>query len=161
MLMTVVIVISGFIGRYIYTAVPRTVDGAEVTLRDLEHQIAAADAQLQVLGVNRLTPALATPSVPPQGGASLVLGRSLAQWKYERDVKRAIKTVAGAGKPQALQLERLLDERFRLQRQVQSLATARRLLAVWHTIHIPIGVALFIVAFIHIGDTLYYATFIK
>jgi len=160
-LMTVVIVISGFIGRYIYTAVPRTVDGAEITLRDLENQIAAADAQLQVLGVNRLTPALATASVTTHGGASLVLGRSLTQWKYERDVKRAIKTVNGAGKTQALQLERLLDERFRLQRQVQSLATARRLLAVWHTIHIPIGVALFTVAFIHIGDTLYYATFIK
>jgi malonyl CoA-acyl carrier protein transacylase len=161
MLMTVVIVISGFIGRYIYTAVPRTVDGAEVTLRDLEHQIAAADVQLQVLGVNRLTPVLAAAPVPARSNASLVFGRALAQWKYEREVQQAIKTVDGVGKTQAVQMQQLLDERFRLQRQVQSLATARRLLAVWHTIHIPIGVALFIVAFIHIGDTLYYATFIK
>jgi hypothetical protein len=44
---------------------------------------------------------------------------------------------------------------------MQSLAMARRLLAIWHTIHIPIGVALFTVAFIHVGEALYYATFIK
>ncbi|MBI5564660.1 MAG: hypothetical protein HY870_07190 [Chloroflexi bacterium] len=53
------------------------------------------------------------------------------------------------------------DDRFRIQQQIQSLAAARRLLAVWHTIHIPIGVALFTVAAIHIVETLYYATFIK
>ena len=31
--LTVVIVVSGFVGRYIYTAVPRTLDGAELSVR--------------------------------------------------------------------------------------------------------------------------------
>ena len=33
MLMTIIIVLSGIVGRYIYTAVPRTVDGAEIAAR--------------------------------------------------------------------------------------------------------------------------------
>ena len=39
--------------------------------------------------------------------------------------------------------------------------SARRLLAVWHAIHIPIGIALFTAAFIHIGAALYYATLLR
>lgn len=78
-LFTLIIVISGFIGRYIYTRIPRTVHGTEI-----------------------------------QG----VL-------------------------PEA------------------TLRQARRLLALWHDIHIPIGVVLFLLAFVHIGAALYYATFLK
>jgi len=78
-LLTVVIVISGFIGRYIYTRIPRTADGLEI-----------------------------------QGTLS-----------------------------------------------EQALKQARRLMSLWHTVHIPIGMALFISAFVHVGAALYYATFLK
>jgi hypothetical protein len=43
----------------------------------------------------------------------------------------------------------------------EALKQARSLLALWHTIHIPIGMVLFISAFVHIGAALYYATFLK
>jgi hypothetical protein len=43
--------------------------------------------------------------------------------------------------------------------QVAALANARRLMALWHTVHIPLGMALFTAAFYHIGAALYYATF--
>ncbi len=82
LLMTGVIVFSGFIGRYIYTRIPRTADGIEDT------------------------------------GA---LGEM----------------------------------------QASALANARRLMALWHTIHIPIGMALFTAAFVHILGALYYATFLR
>jgi hypothetical protein len=36
--LTIVIVISGFVGRYIYTAIPRTVDGLEIETSDPEAQ---------------------------------------------------------------------------------------------------------------------------
>ena len=77
-LLTVVIVISGFVGRYIYTRIPRTADGN-------------------------------------------VLEGSLS---------------------------------------AEALKQARRLMALWHTVHIPIGMALFTAAFVHIGAALYYATFL-
>jgi hypothetical protein len=78
-LFTVIIVVSGFIGRYIFTRIPRTLDGLEI--------------------------------------------------------------------------EGTLSQ--------EALKQARRLLALWHTIHIPIGMVLFISAFVHIGAALYYATFLK
>ena len=78
-LLTVIIVISGFVGRYIYTRIPRTADG------NLIEGSLSADA----------------------------------------------------------------------------LKHARRLMSLWHTVHIPIGMALFTAAFVHIGAALYYATFLK
>ena len=80
--LTIIIVISGFIGRYIFTRIPRTLDGIEMT----------------------------DPASPQQAAA---------------------------------------------------LAHARRLLALWYAIHIPIGMALFTAAFIHIAGALYYATLLK
>jgi len=81
-LLTIVIVISGFIGRYIYTRIPRSLDGAEIT-----------DPGAQV--------------------------------------------------------------------QAAVLARTRRMLSIWHAIHIPIGMALFVAALIHIGAALTYATLLR
>lgn len=78
-LLTAIIVVSGFIGRYIFTRIPRTMDGLEI--------------------------------------------------------------------------EGTLSQ--------EALKRARQLMALWHTVHIPIGIALFISAFVHLGGALYYATFLK
>lgn len=78
-LLTGIIVVSGFVGRYIFTRIPRTLDGLEI--------------------------------------------------------------------------EGTLSQ--------EALKQARRLMALWYTVHIPIGMALFISAFVHIGEALYYATFLK
>lgn len=78
-LLTVIIVVSGIIGRYIFTRVPRTLDGLEI--------------------------------------------------------------------------EGTLSQ--------EALKQARRLMALWYTVHIPIGMALFVSAFVHIIEALYYATFLK
>jgi hypothetical protein len=110
-LMTIIIVISGFIGRYIYTSIPRSADGLEVETSAIEAEI--------------------------------------------NFIKNEIKTL---DQTQSKHLQQLLKRQAAIQRQVDSLASARRLLSLWHTVHIPLGMALFTAAFIHIGAALYYAT---
>jgi hypothetical protein len=157
-LLTIVLVASGFMGRYIYTAVPRSADGAEVAIRELEEQIAAADQQLRMLGIAlpaQETTALAT--VPSQLGWLAVLGRG---WLRRRQIQRWRLALPGrkdTDLAQAAWLERLLVARCRVQFQIRSLAMARRMLALWHVIHVPLGVALFTLAFIHIGAALYFS----
>lgn len=41
-----------------------------------------------------------------------------------------------------------------------AIANARRLLATWHTVHIPLGLVMFTLAFVHIAAALYFATFL-
>jgi len=111
-LMTALVVASGFIGRYIYTAVPRTADGVIVEAHELEFQLAALRA-------------------------AAIPGTS-------RDEHRAIERRIG-----------------RLERQMGALRWERRVLATWHAIHIPLGMAMFVVAFTHVAATLYYATLLR
>ena len=47
LLMTGVIVFSGFIGRYIYTAIPRSADGLELETGEIQRQMAALEAEIE------------------------------------------------------------------------------------------------------------------
>jgi hypothetical protein len=121
MLLTGVIVISGFIGRYIYTSVPHTSDGLELNLVEIENRIAVLEAQMTI---TRPTGAPPTRAIPQR-------------------------------------LNDLARQRDRLRRQAARLISARRLLSLWHAVHIPIGLALFILAFVHAGAAIYYATLLR
>jgi hypothetical protein len=54
-----------------------------------------------------------------------------------------------------------MRRRRQLERQIASLSTARRLLSLWHSVHIPLGMALFVAAFVHAAGALYYATLLR
>ena len=166
--LTLVVVASGFVGRYIYTAVPRTADGAEMALQELETLIAQADVRLQAWSAERpaavtaLTARLtAMADLPAEESVMLVLGRTLMRWGYQNQLRQEIARLDAAGRAQAVQLRRMLDERYRLQGQRRSLAMARRLLALWHAVHVPLGLAMFALALVHIGGAIYYATLLR
>lgn len=164
MLMTVIVVISGFIGRYIYTAVPRNADGLMLEAADLQGQIGAAESDLQraLAGQPASAQAVAAQmalSAPAAAGSTmLVLGRPLLRWRQRRQWRRVLRGLDPAARAQARQMEDLIERRQALQRQAASLAAARRLLGVWHSVHIPLGMALFTAAFIHIVAAIYFAT---
>jgi hypothetical protein len=157
-LVTVIMVVSGFVGRYLYTAVPRTPEGAELAVRQLEEQAARLDSRLRTLGGLRLPQGMLV-AVTPQPGWLLVLGRPLRQWRQRRRLRKALANL-GTGVP-AAQLEALLADRYRLQEEIASLAATRRLLALWHAAHVPLGMVLFTLAFIHVGAALYYGALLK
>ena len=167
MLLTLIIVVSGFVGRYIYTAIPRTVDGAEMTLEELQAQIAHADAQLRDWSADRsvavasLAARWVTLAEGPQNHSTTILGRAFSRLAYQLELRRETRHLDAQGRRQAAQIKRLAQERRRLQQQIQSLAMARKLLAIWHAVHVPLGVSMFLMAFVHIGATIYLATLLK
>jgi len=166
MLLTLVIVFSGFVGRYIYTAVPRTVDGVEVEADELERQIATTGVELEKWMKNQpqatrdLLQNMTSKSAIPQNGMALVFNRSWITWGLRRQWQNEKSRMDRVSRAQAQYLEKLLKQKIDLQRQIMSLGMTRRMLAVWHTIHIPIGMALFTAAFLHVIGAVYYATFI-
>jgi hypothetical protein len=160
-LFTLLIVISGFIGRYIYTAVPRTSDGVELSLAELEEQIRQVEdtlAHVMPQSEIKTTPLGSRSLVSPTG---LVIGRlgielqnSLANLRAQRGLRPAVRQ-------HAQELQKLINQRDRLRRQVASMATARRLLSIWHAIHGPLGLTLFAMAFVHVIGAIYYASLLK
>lgn len=167
MLMTVIVVASGFFGRYIYTAVPRSVDGAELEVLELEQRLNAAESEIDrwLAAQPDLAPALARRvrhlAVLPESNFALLLGRPFADWSHRLDWWFTKRKLDRTQRVQMEQLQALLERRRRLYRQIATMAQARRFLATWHAVHIPLGVALFTAAFIHIGAALYFATLLR
>jgi hypothetical protein len=160
LLMTAVVVVSGFFGRYIYTAVPRTDEGAILERAEIQRMLASAEADLaRIQGERAAGVAMLEPGMV--GGMLMVLGRVFYGM---RDALRG--WIQGRGlDPQAraarARIETLIRRRDELQRQVITLAAARRLMAGWHTLHVPLGLMMFSAAIIHIGAAMYYATLLR
>lgn len=163
MFLTVLVVASGFLGRYIYTAVPRTMAGIEVDRRTLELEIAAQQAALRhwslassdaarLLIETELTPIDVAEDLP----ITDVLLRRVNEWRENRRVRRSLHSLAREEAQRAGEIEAMLRQQRRLQRQIRSLSTVRSLMGLWHTAHIPIGLTLFVAMFIHIFATIYY-----
>jgi hypothetical protein len=163
----VIVVASGFIGRYIYTAVPRTVDGVEIEPGQLEQQIAQNENELknwlasQPESVWVLRKQLMQQARAPSNALLLMLARPILDFEDRLNWWLAKRRADPVIRAQFQRLEALMRQQTRLRRQIASLMIARHLLALWHAIHIPIGMALFTSAFIHIGAAIYYATLLR
>lgn len=155
-LLTLLMVISGFVGRYIYTAVPRAASGAEISLQDLQNTALQLESQLARLKNQEVT----RPVLRIGVGSGTSLG-VLSRFWY--DLRALVNNLVirtsqtGMSRQKALELDKVKRKYDQVVRQIRNLAAARRLLALWHTVHIPLGLTLFIVGFIHIGATIYYS----
>lgn len=157
-LLTILIVISGIIGRYLYTAVPRTADGVEVALEELERQAAEVEEKLWQMNASGMAIADGKrnpPGMEPAGEmrqavnftirsaglSGLVVARNSTNFRQEQ--------------------HQLTRKRRQLNRAITARQKARQLFSFWHAVHIPIGLTLFFIAFIHIGAAIYYAVLLK
>lgn len=170
MLLTVIVVVSGFIGRYIYTAIPRTVNGLALEEEEIDRMIQETEASLQawlqaqseetrkvVEGLLHAEDALVH-TLPP---ALLLWIRPIVRWYYRWLWWQEKRRLGRLIRAEAKKLERLLTRRSTLRRQRAMLLWARRAMAIWHTLHVPLGAVLFTLAFVHIAGALYYATFLR
>lgn len=164
MLLTVLVVISGFLGRYIYTAVPRTVAGLEIDRRTLEAQaigqqrnltIWAADkpARVQAL-VRRET---ARPADHQELSAAAVLTRRIQEYHQRQQLNAAIRKLDKEEQLKMADVKKSIRRQQRLLRQIDSLQTVQQMMGLWHTLHVPLGLTLFTAMFIHIGASIYYS----
>jgi hypothetical protein len=155
-LLTLMIVLSGFIGRYIYTAIPRTPAGAELSLDEMREQMKWLEAELATSTVAQPgeTPSLA----PSQAGSAAApfFSRTLQSLGSVFNIGRR-HDLNETARATARRLAEVRQQRNRLRSQIQSLAITRRMLAIWHIVHIPLGFTLFGMAFIHIIAAVYFA----
>ena len=94
-------------------------------------------------------------------GGSFVVGRGFRDLFDRVQWWLVIRQMEPEMRKTAWQLQSMDMERRRLRGQLASLAVARKMLGVWHTVHIPIGMALFTAAFVHIIGAIYYATLLR
>lgn len=165
MLLTALVVASGFLGRYIYTAVPRTMAGIEVDRRTLEADALRQRQELETWAADKSqrVQALVLQEVAVGTGGDLsplaLLAGRFQEWGQQQRRRAAIGRLEKEEQARLAEIERLLRRQQRLVRQIQSLQTVRRMMGWWHTFHVPLGLTLFSAMFIHIFAAVYYSGF--
>jgi hypothetical protein len=163
-LLMIIVVASGFFGRYIYTSVPRTADGVELAASTLAQEINRAQVRIdtwlakQPGGLQKIATGISTKE---SSGKNYIFGRFfqdlVERWLWRQQTRKLDPSL----RREAQRLQQLLAEHRLLRSQLTSLAMARRVLAIWHAVHIPIGMALFTAAILHIAGAFYYATLLR
>lgn len=162
MLLTVLVVASGFLGRYIYTAVPRTLAGIEVDRQALEAQHQQQRQELQVWSANKSIQVQAliqqeTAVLPPQAlSPTAVLFYRYQEWRTRRHMRAALSKLDKEERARMKEIEASLRRQQQLTRQIRSLQTVRQMMGWWHTAHVPLGLTLFTALTIHIVATIYF-----
>lgn len=164
LLFTLLVVLSGFIGRYIYTAVPRTAEGIELESDHLAQLIRQSEEDIQrwlqaypETGAELKNEIARLASFEGNALAAIFL-RGPFELYAQVSWMQIRQRFHFAHRAQIDQLAASLKRRREITQQIAVLATARRLLGLWHTIHVPLGVVLFTTATIHILAAIYYAT---
>jgi hypothetical protein len=167
---TLLVAISGLVGRYVYAKVHVDLDGHRATLGQLSAKVRmtvtdrpqAAALVPQLL--ERLTAYDASVLTPPQGTiASLLLPLKLAvqtRWAATRLIWYArgqLKAQARRSPAVRAELPRLrramarfVREHLRRVRRVAELGSYERMFSVWHVFHLPFFYMLVVAALIHV-----------
>ena len=156
----ITVMLSGFIGRYLFVRIPRSIRGTELTRGELDARaeslrIAVAD-QVQSMALLQRVDAFEREVVPDSTHLSwgnLFVGEVRLKGQLRRFRRELM--AAGLDSSLALEVVTLTGERATLLRRVVYLQKTKTLFGIWHVFHLPLVYLLLIILVAHVSITLY------
>lgn len=154
----VAVVSSGFVGRYLYNRIPRSIRGLELSQAELDRRAVELGKALSAAAVSdRLVRAIEgfeQRVVPAHAGSyrsvffsDLSLNRAVQRFRLE-----------AASIDDGLDVQEIIaiaTERATLLRRMASLRKTKRLFDLWHVFHMPLVYIMFAIVVAHVVITLY------
>ena len=153
----VAVVLSGVIGRYIYLQIPRTIEGREMNLNEINQIKDELNKKLVTvyhIEEMALEDILNAVKKRPDRTGNSMLARSIAKYKFERrtisEVKEILKhnNINGKGYKEVI---RLIKDEISLNRKIDRLISMQNLFKYWHVAHLPFALLMLIIMLIHVG----------
>jgi hypothetical protein len=160
LVMTGLVVLSGFVGRYVYTAVPRTRAGIELSRDELAARAQMLQKELDEWIAHKpaLIPLLTAVAAPTANTSDWldVLIRPFTDLAYDQRVRSSLRGAERTEPVRLSEVKQLLRRQHQLERQIASLEWVQRMMGVWRLVHVPLGITLFTTAFLHVLAALYF-----
>jgi len=153
----VAVVLSGIIGRYIYLQIPRTIEGREMNLNEI-NQIKDELNQKLATAYNIDKETLigildAVQKRPDRSGSSMV-ARSIEKFKFEQRTIKEVKKILTHNKVVSKEYKeviKLIKDEITLNRKIDRLISMQNLFKYWHVAHLPFALLMLIIMLIHVG----------
>ncbi len=155
------VVASGFVGRYLFVRIPKSIRGQELTYAEVEQQ--AVELRSNLLQTS-LPPALMTlvdafeaRVLPPAGTDPGWHGIIFGELRLRYELSRLRRRIRRAGVAPAL-LHKVVDliaDRAVLLRRLAYLKRTKKLFEMWHVFHRPLAYVMLLIVIIHVGTVVY------
>jgi hypothetical protein len=163
------VVASGFVGRYFYGQIPRRLDAAEMSLKEMETIVAELGRQIesqQSLSAADLAPLFRIPTIDEiqtmpvwRALASMVRMDLSRPWVVSRLRRKSMGGLAKmislggvlrGGKPQVEEVIAAARKQSRLSTKILFLDKTRQVFHLWHVVHRPFSYSFLALVLIHV-----------
>ena len=158
------VMISGFIGKYIYVQIPRAKDGAELSARQMEKEISSLRSTLidqYRIDVKQLDWLMIDDTVPKTTTSRfriffmMPVENIILRIRIGQRIKKSGLLSKDIPKNEINQIRKILLQHIILTRRIGSLDLFHKLFHYWHVIHKPFAYIMIIILFLHVGLTLF------
>ena len=153
---------SGFVGRYLYVRIPKTIRGVELSFTQVEAQLARTQQELQSAALPPVVQrelddferAVSPTRGRPPGALDLFFGELRVRARL-MVLRRHVRATGVEVSSITAVIDRAA-ERAMLARRLAHLQRTRHLFELWHVFHRPLVYALFVIVALHVGIALYF-----
>ncbi len=148
--------LSGFVGRYLYTHIPRSRSGLELTRSQIqERREEFLDRIATMTGIDRAeidrSVRVELQSPTRAGIGSTLKGLvtdDIERWRASIKLRRRWKS--RLSRPQMKEAIRLVRQEMKLEQQMRMLDATRRVFRFWHVAHMPFAITALVAVSIHV-----------
>ncbi len=156
------VVLSGFIGRFLYVQIPRTIRGQEIDIKQLEEENEILSANIKMdyspdnsflMKISEFSSVQKYRTASPLMGILIILQDIIRLRRFTSGLK---KDLSSGNIPPVRKKELLLKvkQQIILRRRIGLLHSMQRLFRYWHILHLPFAIVMFVIMFIHIAVTI-------
>lgn len=156
----VAVVISGIIGRFIYIQIPRTIEGRELSLNEVQEmksnvgEILKGTYRLDDTSYNAI---LESTKLKTRSGKGNLLSGMAGRYFEDKETIRNIKNMLRGNNlspADVIKVTRLIRNEISLNNRIERLHSMQQLFKYWHVAHLPFAIIMLIIMVIHVGITL-------
>lgn len=159
----VVVVLSGFVGRFIYIQIPRTIQGHELTAEEYAKMENELNTKMQSeLSLSEKINSQLNSIYNPAEYLHLTIRQSLIKLltnyfssiKVLSRLKKKLLEYDVLEKEKVKLIMKVAKSKIILSRRIGSLRTMQKLFRYWHIFHLPFALSMFIIMVIHVVITI-------
>lgn len=156
----VAVFLSGVIGRFIYLQIPRTIEGRELSLSEVQElkgelsQNLIESLQIDASGKKIIEESISAKAQVLGGGLLSGYIRKMGEDRKSLGIVRNVLKKNNVPKEQQKQVIDLVKSELSLNRRIERLSTMQNLFKYWHVAHLPFALVMLIIMIIHVGVTI-------
>ena len=154
----VLVSLSGFIGRYLYVQIPRTIRGQELDLDEVHKKSETIGKKLQSLydmTSEEITHLELAISGSVKGSLFGIFFADIMRFFRIRSIQRQLQRRKGIPKNRTKQFVQLLTQKALLDRRILIWAKVHKLFHYWHVFHKPFAIIMYVIMVLHVGVTIW------